>query len=124
MIKPGGELLILTNTRQQIRNRQLYAFFPGLLEYNLARFRSLSELSTSLRAAGFQLRAVKTIKRAKRSIGLEDLSRLATGGSDSAFWTLSVGQWNAGLQRLEAAIRAGQTILQSRNRVLIIARRQ
>ena len=53
VLKPGGRLLIVTDSEENIRRRSLTKFFPEILQIELDRYPKLEELNQSAEVAGF-----------------------------------------------------------------------
>lgn len=123
VLRSSGRFLLITNTPEQILKREYYSYFPGLLQSNIKRFRSIDVLKSNLEKSGFLCDRKGFIIRDNAYFDRSRLKRLSTGALDSATWFLSKKEWQNGLIKLQSALARGVKIRHCRDRAWICGRK-
>lgn len=105
VLKPGGTMLIATDSEADLRNRSLTLFFPEVLEHELARYPAPQRLHEAATSAG--LAVLKPLHVAgAHAITDEQITNLAAKSS-SALRLISAEALATGLQRVQQAQQEG-----------------
>lgn len=105
VLKPGGRLLIATDSEEDLRNRSLTTFFPEILEHELARYPSAAALDDAAALAGLIVGTPIHVK-GTRPISDDYIANLAAKCS-SALRLISEEALAAGVNRVQQAQRDG-----------------
>ena len=112
MLHPGGVFAIVNFDPHQVQNWYIYDYFEGVLETDLKRFSSVAEKETMLHQAGFQQiqsPLVEHISEAFVGETVFDNNYFLEKGSSSQLILLSAEAYQAGLERMRAAIAKANT---------------
>jgi SAM-dependent methyltransferase len=106
IVKPNGRMIIVTDSGEDIRRRSLSKFFPEVLEIELARYPSLTELTARAADVGLKLADKQA---ADGSIDLDDgfIANLDAKCS-SALRLISDEAHRAGIDRIRQASSWGE----------------
>jgi SAM-dependent methyltransferase len=109
ILEPAGELIVVTDSAENVRRRSLTRFFPEILAIELARYPELAVLHAAAGAAGFDLCGEEP---AEGSIPLDDefIAKVAAKCS-SAMRLISEDAHARGLARLRTAAARGESWL-------------
>ncbi len=107
VLKPGGKLLIVTDSADNIRNRSLTRYFPETLDVEFARYPSLERLHRAAGDAGLTLSGTQA---AEGSTEFDDsfVAKLEEKCS-SALRLISSEAHQEGMERVRHAQRKGET---------------
>ena len=105
VLKPGGKLLIATDSEEDLRNRSLTLFFPEILEHELARYPAAAGLHDAARAAGLILDTAVQVK-GTQPITDDYIANLAAKCS-SALRLIAAEALATGIERVRQAQREG-----------------
>lgn len=106
VLKPGGSLLIATDSEDDLHNRSLTYFFPESLSHELARYPKVDELYDAAIGAGLTYQGAETIQ-GTRELNDDYVARLAAKCS-SALRLISDEAHQRGLERVRLAQAQGQ----------------
>ncbi|MEZ4866725.1 MAG: methyltransferase domain-containing protein [Caldilineaceae bacterium] len=106
VLKPGGSLLIVTDSTEDLHNRSLTRFFPEILEYELARYPAAQALHEAAQHAGLHYLGSEAVQ-GTRPIDDAYIANLAAKCS-SALRLISAEAHQAGLERVRQAQQQGQ----------------
>ncbi len=106
VLKPGGNLLIITDSEEDIQQRSLTRFFPDILKHELDRYPKIEVLHHNAISAGL---AFHSSKKAEGYIDLDDdfISKLKDKCA-SALHIISEKAHEEGLNRVMTAQKMGE----------------
>lgn len=106
ILKPGGKLLIFTDSEQTLRRRSLTRFFPEILSKELARYPKIIQLHVEAERAGLVLVGQE---QASGYIPLDEtFARALAAKCSSAMRLITAAEHAAGMSRVEAARAEGE----------------
>ena len=106
VLKAGGNLLIATDSEEDLRKRSLTTFFPAILPHELARYPTVTTLHNAATAAGLLVGAPQMV-HGTRPITDDTIANLAAKCS-SALRLISAEALAAGIERVQRAQQAGE----------------
>jgi ubiquinone/menaquinone biosynthesis C-methylase UbiE len=104
VLKPGGTAMVVTESEDDLRHRTPHVtYFPDIVAVELARYPSIAEIETELRAAGLEIGAEVAVSM---PIEVDDIGPFR----DRAYSSLHLipeEAFQAGLERLRADLERG-----------------
>ena len=123
VLKVGGKFFLLTSSPEQIKRREFYSYFDGLIEKASARFLDETMLTDVFISAGFKVKRIPLL-RGKHVFNQKRLMRIKSGVLDSALWLISDEERSRGLNSLKNAIKRGDKIYHCRDRIVFVMEKQ
>lgn len=105
VLRPGGLMITVTDSEDDIRERTMTRYFPGIVEAELARYHSVAALTGAMAQAGFREIGVAHTRHSN-AFGEPDMDRFRRRAF-SALRLIPDDAFGRGLARLEADYAAG-----------------
>jgi SAM-dependent methyltransferase len=119
VLKPGGKLCIVTQSHRQIALRPTSQFFPGTVAIDQARYPAIPAIVAAGRGAGLSVLKLETLFEGDEVELEAPYLELVLKKGYSMLRLLSEAAYQAGLARLEAALREGPVKVSSAGDTLV-----